>query len=233
MKWNVIFDGCDSAQNHMDKDKQLLDNISSLDQPILRFYEWKGPSATYGHFINPKDHLDFSGVEKWGLSLGRRPTGGGIIFHLTDLAFSLLIPASHGSYSTNTLQNYAFVNTRITKALSNFNQGHAAHLLPTDAVPADASCLHFCMAKPTIYDIMISGKKVGGAAQRRTKDGFLHQGSISLVLPPESFLKDVLKADTKVLEEIKTHTFALSETGELENCRGELRELLINAFEMV
>ena len=40
------------------------------------------------------------------------------------------------------------------------------------------------MAKPTPFDLVIEGKKVGGAAQRRTRKGLLHQGSLSVCPPP-------------------------------------------------
>ena len=49
------------------------------------------------------------------------------------------------------------------------------------------------MADPTVYDVMVDGKKVVGGAQRRTKHGFLHQGSISLGVPDLHFLRSVLK----------------------------------------
>ena len=35
-----------------------------------------------------------------------------------------------------------------------------------------------CFARPTGYDILVEGAKVAGGAQRATRDGLLHQGSI-------------------------------------------------------
>ncbi len=234
MKWEFLYSGPGSAQHHMDVDQKLLQEIGMIDHPILRFYEWTGPCATYGYFIDPFQHLDRKGVEQWGLNLGRRPTGGGIVFHLADLAFSVLIPASHPAYSTNTLDNYAFINSRVAAAVINFKKGLVTTLLKDSENSKDDPCQHFCMAKPTIYDVMIAGKKVGGAAQRRTRDGFLHQGTISITLPEEALLKDVLKQDTEVFEAMKTHSFLLMEsTGnehEIYTARQELRSLLVAQF---
>jgi lipoate-protein ligase A len=38
-----------------------------------------------------------------------------------------------------------------------------------------------CFANPVRADVMIDGRKIAGAAQRRTRGGLLHQGSIQHV----------------------------------------------------
>src|SRR5262245_36033968 len=98
MEWKVIDAGIGTAQQHMDRDYELLQEIDSINQPILHFYEWDGPSITYGYFIDPYKYLDLDGMEEMNFKWARRPTGGGIVLHLTDLAFSILIPTSHPSY---------------------------------------------------------------------------------------------------------------------------------------
>ena len=64
------------------------------------------------------------------------------------------------------------------------------------------------MAKPTQYDLMVEGKKVGGAAQRRTKNGFLHQATIALALPPISLLQAVVK-NSAVIEAMQRGAYPL------------------------
>jgi lipoate-protein ligase A len=44
------------------------------------------------------------------------------------------------------------------------------------------------MARPTKYDVMLQGRKIAGAAQRKTKAGFLHQGTIALLCPDPELL---------------------------------------------
>ncbi len=109
-----------------------------------------------------------------------------------------------------------------------------AELLPKEPMPLDEHCRSFCMAKPTKYDVMIQGKKVGGAAQRKTRHGFLHQGSISIGFLSEEFLREMLAPETKVMEGMKQNSFALlGDTwgeSELEEARVALKELLKRAF---
>lgn len=228
MNWTIIKGASLSAAENMARDVSLLETAT---QPTLHFYHWNSPSATYGYFIKPEEHLNLTGVKKANLQLAQRPTGGGIIFHLYDLAFSVWIPASHPAYSLNTLDNYAFVNTKVADAIFKFT-GRASNLLPQEEVPADKHCAYFCMAKPTKYDVILSGKKVGGGAQRRTKRGVLHQGSINLALPEEAFLRSVLLPQTCVLEAMLKHSsLLLSDTHkELEIAKQELTEHLIHEF---
>ncbi len=215
-------------------DEALLQDLSLISVPILHFYEWEKPSATYGYFLDPSQFLNMETVEKTGLELARRPTGGGIVFHQCDLAFSVLIPACHPSFSLNPLDNYAFVHRHVIWAIEQFLKIESPTLLPQEEEPLDLACRHFCMAKPTKYDVMIGGRKVGGAAQRKTRHGYLHQGSIAVGLLSDVYLQDILKPATKVLEGMKRHSLSLlGDTWtplQLEEARNELSRLLQQAF---
>jgi lipoate-protein ligase A len=89
------------------------------------------------------------------------------------------------------------------------------------------------MAKPTKYDVMVGGKKVGGAAQRKTRHGFLHQGSISLRPLCEEQGKRLFIGE-QVFENMRKHSFTLlGETAteqEFLSMRAELKELLKEVF---
>lgn len=223
--WQVIETKNEEAQAIMDKDAALLDNLE--DRPILHLYEWSGPSATYGYFVKPEQFLSLEGCESAGLKLAKRPTGGGIIFHTTDLAFSVLVPSTHKGYSDNTLENYAFVNNKVRSVVGSLLKEYP-HLLPEDPSPIDSSCARFCMAKPTIYDVMLGGRKVAGAAQRKKKQGYLHQGSISITMPDKAFLERVLRPGTRVADAMGMHTFELG--NDIKQMRSILRSKLTEEF---
>jgi lipoate-protein ligase A len=230
MKWKVLDTGLGRADRIMEQDKALLDGLSNEKHPILHLYEFEENSATIGHFLQPEDFFNMQEVEKRGVQIAKRPTGGGIIFHLWDFAFSALIPASHPSFSLNTLENYATINRAVLAAIEEFLQKTGGELTPQDGDILTPSCAHFCMAKPTKYDVLFEGKKVAGAAQRRTRAGLLHQGSISLVLPSKEFLESILRPEVAVLEGMLTFTFPLlGESASLkqqDECREEIKALL-------
>jgi lipoate-protein ligase A len=103
-------------------------------------------------------------------------------------------------------------------------------LIPDDAPYQDQTCTHFCMARPTKYDVMLQGRKIAGAAQRKTKDGFLHQGTIALLRPDEKLLSAVLPS-AAVREAMMTTTFPLlSDQKNLEEGRRKLCEQLKRHF---
>jgi lipoate-protein ligase A len=74
-------------------------------------------------------------------------------------------------------------------------------------------------------------KKVAGAAQRKTKHGFLHQGTISLMMPSEDYLRDTLISFGHVMEAMFASSFALmgpdAKMSDLAAARYSMKQLLI------
>ncbi len=205
----VLDTGSHSAQENMVLDEKLLLEMDMNAEPILHLYQWDGPSATYGYFIDPSKHLDLNKIRQHRIAIARRPTGGGIVFHIWDLAFSFLLPSAHPRFSSNTLDNYRFVNESVQEVMKEF-----LHLPgPLEIIPQSVSSVaeeadSFCMARPTIYDVVYQGHKIAGAAQRRRKNGYLHQGTISLALPQMSLLSEILLSQKKVLQAMMAYSFA-------------------------
>lgn len=228
---NVIDTGAAGAEANMRCDEKLLEGLDPSGDPILHLYGWSGPSATFGHFIAPEKHLDLEKAKRHRLDLARRPTGGGIVFHIWDLAFSFLMPSGHPAFSLNTLENYKFVNGAVLEVMrSFFALKGPVDLIPQDGAVLGAECQNFCMAKPTKYDVVFKGMKIAGAAQRKRKQGYLHQGTISLAYPHVDLLKEVLLSKEEVVEAMRAYTFAplgrVWEPEELKRAREEIQKRL-------
>ncbi len=209
--------GKNSAAANMAMDAKLLNELKN--EPVLHLYDWAEKSATVGYFIDPAKYLRTDLID-----VAKRPTGGGVTFHIWDLAFSFLMPSSHPKCSENTLENYQFVNGAVLEALKEL-----FHLTPQmiaeDAVSRGLDCGNFCMARPTKYDVVYQGMKLAGAAQRRKKQGYLHQGTISLAAPDRAFLEAVLKVD--VMDAMEEYTFApVKDIGLLPEARIEVQKKL-------
>lgn len=231
----VIESGSLPPQVIMAKDSDLLSQLDPQDPLFLHFYQWNCPCLTYGYFTDPFLHLNQEALRHYGLQIARRPTGGGIIFHLSDLSFSVLVPANHPHFSLNTLENYAWINQKVVEAITPFIlESRKLQLLQKEPECLSRDCLAFCMAKPTQYDLFLDGKKVGGAAQRRTKQGLLHQTSLSLLPPPKDLMREVLKNGRLVLEAMHQHSAALcsSPTSQLDlpKIQAKIKDCLRNVF---
>lgn len=221
-----------TAAENMEKDRQLLSSLDPVGTPILHLYRWSHPlPATCGHFSKPSRFLRPGAP----VDLARRPTGGGIVFHSCDLAFSFLMPARHPLCFPTTLDNYRFVNEAVASAVSTLfappsGDPGSMEIIPQDFPSLGAEASHFCMAKPTVYDVVADGRKVAGAAQRRTAQGYLHQGTISLAFPDLPLLASYLISPDLLVSAFANYTFAplgrAPSPAALEEARAALEETL-------
>ena len=76
--------GC--PQKDMEEDLLTLQNLSNTIQPQIRFYEWS-PCVTYGLLNKPEELVDLTSTT----AFYKRPTGGGVIFHVYDVSFGIII----------------------------------------------------------------------------------------------------------------------------------------------
>lgn len=145
--------------------------------PTLRFYGWRAPALSFGYFGKFADIA----MELERRDVVRRWTGGGIVPHGQDLTYSLVTPVVDPASSLGPTAIYAALHGAIRDVL---REGGSQAELAADASPKISDA---CFANPVRDDVMLSGRKIAGAAQRRTRRGFLHQGSIQVPDLPASF----------------------------------------------
>jgi lipoate-protein ligase A len=218
-----------SAEKNMLLDAELLDSLK--DEPILHFYDWEKPSITYGYFINIKKFIDQKKTNIANLDLAKRPTGGGIVLHIWDIAFSFLLPVSNKYFYLDPLKNYEFVNNLVLKALKEFLDENENNMLLSqkEHFNEKKSFDSFCMAKPTKYDVLYKGKKIAGASQRRKKTGYLHQASICLLKPDFGVLKDIL-IEKDIADAIYKSSYPIFKNGQIDVRRKIVKNKLIEIF---
>jgi lipoate-protein ligase A len=168
MNWLFLNSGkCDAAFN-MALDEALLESAASNGAPVLRFYGWKEPAATFGYFQK------FTEVEKTThlRPLIRRPTGGGIVPHDADWTYSFVVPPNHEWYSVPAVESYRRIHDWLRLAFAEMK-------VATELAPCCKRTLPGqCFAGHEKFDLLWRGKKIAGAAQRRNKLGLLIQGSV-------------------------------------------------------
>jgi lipoate-protein ligase A len=156
-----------SAALNMAIDEALLE---SAREPTLRFYSWKQPAVSFGYFGRFADTAKIADER----DLVRRWTGGGIVLHGTDLTYAIVLPTIDGPAQGSSLDLYSAVHSALRDVL--IGEGLPAVLANrTSEKISDA-----CFANPVRLDVMIDGRKIAGAAQRRTRSGLLQQGSVQL-----------------------------------------------------
>ncbi|GHC61540.1 lipoyl protein ligase domain-containing protein [Roseibacillus persicicus] len=167
----LIQDPPADGPTNMQRDLDLLETLG--DEPLLRFYQWSGNWASYGYFQSEADAIaHFPNAD---LHFVKRPTGGGIVDHREDLTYTLLIPKSHKLAQGQRADSYYQIHQAAQRALTAC--GLRSQLLEKEEGEGPA-----CFVHPVPGDLIdaTTRKKLAGAAQRRTRHGLLHQGSILL-----------------------------------------------------
>ncbi len=180
------------AAENMAADFLLLKRYPAENATHARFrhYGWHRPAFTFG-YSQKIAYVRSQLPPNIAPELCRRPTGGGVVDHRDDWTYTLVIPRSHPLYDQPAPHSYRAIHAAITDALC--AHGQPVELKET-CEPADssenttdsescsaASGPTVCFTRPERYDVLHSetGAKVAGAAQKRTKDGLLFQGSLA------------------------------------------------------
>jgi lipoate-protein ligase A len=167
-EWYLLEEGRQPAAYNMALDEALLESAPELGRPVLRFYGWTEPAATFGY------SQKYSDIARWTRlrPLLRRPTGGGLVPHNADWTYSVAIPPRHGWYQLRAQESYQRVHEWVRDALARI--GIMASLAPVAQKEMPGQC--FIGAEKS--DVLWHGRKIAGAAQRRTRNGLLVQGSV-------------------------------------------------------
>lgn len=169
--WLFLDSGPGRPAVNMAWDEALLDFVGAERTPVFRVYGWTEPAVTFGYFQSFELVRRITGCQH----PVRRPTGGGIVRHGNDLTYALVLPAGHWWYRLRATESYRTLHKWIGKAISRLG------LEPELAASrSDAGHTGECFVGHEQFDLVLAGKKIAGAAQRRTQAGLLIQGSIQL-----------------------------------------------------
>jgi lipoyl(octanoyl) transferase len=171
-------DVAQSAAMNMAIDEALLEDATT---PSIRFYRWSSPALSFGYFVRFAEVGGYARERE----LVRRWTGGGIVFHGEDLTYSIIIPRSDLVFGESSMSIYEKIHGALGIAMA--GNGQLVELATVTAVrdrrysSVTAAVIdrgYSCFSNPVRADVMLDGHKIAGAAQRRTRAGLLHQGSI-------------------------------------------------------
>jgi len=192
-KWRFIDSQKLNAQDNMDFDKSLVDNFDGT--PIFRLYSWEKNSFTIGRF-QKLDEL--KNIEQFGSNYAKRLTGGGLLLHGNDISYSIVIPIKLLG-TKNVKESYEYICSFIL----NFYKKLGLHVEYAKDIDKELSKSFFCQEGFEAYDMICQGKKLGGNAQKRTKDLIFQHGSIPLKSDKRSFSGHALDEFDINLTEIK------------------------------
>lgn len=168
---------------NMSVDQALLESVEASRVPVLRLYQWSAPTLSLGYFQKVAEREQHTASQT--AEPVRRSTGGGAILHHHDLTYSIALPMSrirvgarHGLYRD--------VHESIAAALAEFGIRVLSHRVDQGWTGVQGAFL--CFQRRTDEDLVASGYKILGSAQRRSRSATLQHGSLLLAasdLAPE------------------------------------------------
>jgi lipoate-protein ligase A len=168
-----------SAKANSCIDLTLFKTFNKDSLPVLRLYSWQ-TSLTFGLSQKPSDYVTL--LEEYKNNFAKRITGGGVLFHGHDISYSLIIPTSY-IQDKGVKETYELICSFILNFYSNLGlKANFAKDIEAIVLSKDA----FCQVGFEAYDIIINGQKIGGNAQKRSKNVIFQHGSI----PLETIKKD-------------------------------------------
>ena len=144
--------------------------LHACEMPVLRVYRWAAPAVTFGYAQR------LAAVQPLArkLPVMRRWSGGGMVFHGSDVTLALTIPASEAAASGSSRDIYSAIHEGLLPAIQKYLPD--ARLV----LPEECRCGPVCFESPVAFDIIADASKICGGALRRSKAGILYQGSLHL-----------------------------------------------------
>jgi lipoyl(octanoyl) transferase len=166
--WHIWRSGPARAAWNMATDEALLEVADLIGRPVLRFYGWTEPAATFGYGQR------YNLVAGWThlRPLIRRPTGGGLVPHDADWTYSLVFPPGHQWHGLKAEESYRRLHLWIHGAFAAGGVGTELSIGKQKPEPGQ------CFIGAERFDLLWRGQKLAGAAQRRNRQGLLIQGSV-------------------------------------------------------
>lgn len=166
--WLLLRSGERGSAYNMACDAALLETAPARGRPVLRFYGWMEPAVSFGYFQRYREVEQMTHLRP----LVRRPTGGGVVPHDADWTYSLTFPPAHEWFASRAVESYRRVHEWVQAAF--LKLGVTTELAPCcrKALPGQ------CFVGHEKDDVLWQGRKIAGAAQRRTRNGLLIQGSV-------------------------------------------------------
>lgn len=230
--WHFLDTGHLDAATNMAVDEALLQWHSKQKiGPTLRFYGWKKPSLTVGHFQDVNKSIDFNGIVKHNCDFVRRVTGGSAVLHDDELTYSIVVSESHPKIPKTVNQAYFVIAQGILHGYRNLGI-EANFSLPQIHDPNRSAV---CFETPAIYELIVDGKKLSGNAQTRKNGVLLQHGSIPMSFNIE-MLFDLFRFNSEEIRQKQKQKF-LNKAISINDITGvkhdyiSLKEAFLKGFE--
>jgi lipoate-protein ligase A len=185
MQWRFIPYKENDAFTNMAIDEAVSEAVASGESPpTIRFWGWNPRAVSIGYFQSMEKEVDIAKCEELGVDVVRRRTGGGAVFHDSEITYSII--GKEDLFPKDIIASYREICGCIINGLQGL--GIESEFKP-------------------INDIITNGKKISGNAQTRRGGTLLQHGTLlyevdvdrmfSLLKVPDEKIRDKMIATVK------------------------------------
>jgi len=185
MDWRLLPERELDGTASMAADEVAAETVAAGGPATLRVYRWVPGTLSLG-YGNDADVVDRAFCEDAGLTVTRRPTGGGAIYHdpVGDVAYSIIAPAEE--FPGDVTESYRALLEPILDAFDRF--GVDVEFARTDRAAVWSPACYLRELDPAHDLVGPDGRKIAGNAQYRTRDAIVQHGSLSFEVEAEAHL---------------------------------------------
>ncbi|WP_182353737.1 lipoyl protein ligase domain-containing protein [Flaviflexus huanghaiensis] len=191
-------------------DETLVEDVAAgRRKPFMRIWEWDSPCVVIGSFQSVSNEIDWDGMNKHGVTLCRRVTGGGAMFMEAGncITYSLVVPTALVD-GMSFKDSYPFLDEWVMEALDKV--GVKAHYVPLNDITSDKG-------------------KIGGAAQKHFASGVMvHHVTMSYDIDAQKMLDCIRIGKEKVRD--KGLRSSVKRVDPMKSQTGMAREDIIEVF---
>ncbi|QPV64235.1 lipoate--protein ligase family protein [Halosimplex litoreum] len=183
--WRLITEESRPGPLNMALDEVAAESAAEDGTRTLRVYRWAPSTLSLGYHQDPET-IDWDFCEREGITVTRRPTGGGAIYHddFGDISYSVVAPAEE--LPGDLMESYELLCEPLLDALE--GMGIDARFADEER-PAIYEPACYLRALHPAHDVVAGdGRKISGNAQYRRKDAVVQHGSITFAPRTERHL---------------------------------------------
>lgn len=181
-----------SPAENMAIDEMLIHSYAADRIPVLRLYGWEPTGISIGYFQDPARFLNLTACASRGIPLVRRLTGGGCIVHGPGITYSMVFSDKDMALPESVKASFQYLCSFIIA----FYRGRgldADYAVNRNTKGPLGEFTDLCWESSQHYDITVGDKKIGGNAQKRSRDIIFQHGFIPTVCDPA--LHEILRED--------------------------------------
>lgn len=183
--WRLVREEARPGPMNMALDEIAAETAAGGGYRTIRLYRWEPSTLSLGYHQDPET-IDWEYCDREGITVTRRPTGGGAIYHDVhgDISYSIVAPAEE--LPGDLLDCYELLLEPVLDGVDAL--GVDARFASEERPAVHQPACYLRELHPAHDVVAGDGRKLSGNAQYRRRDSVIQHGSLTYERTPERHL---------------------------------------------